>query len=300
MDGLNIERKTNEIETMIVLVTPELANKWLEKNTNNRKLRKKVIDTYVDDMKKGNWSLVGDSITFDESGILTNGQHRLTAVVKSGTSQYFNVMRGIKHNMNTDRGAIRNIGDNLRIFSDLSPICTQGYVISMVNFLLERLNMPSRSVNSVYDFMKCYEKDIVNYFDEIGIGQKAKNKYRNAPILAAWFLAYINGVDSDLLLKARKTFVSGEYVYEGYSIDRFLPIVKFEKTINESYFKTRQERYSAFLKAMFALNCIDENKKLKTKNREIDDIVYDIEYKGKRLSEKHKIYLLNLENKIGN
>lgn len=296
---MNDVRRNTEIDTMVVLVTPELANRWLEKNTNNRKLKKHVVETYVNDMKNGKWSLTGDSITFDEEGVLTNGQHRLTAVVKSGTSQYFNVMKGIAHNINTDRGASRSVGDNLRIFTDLPEICTQDYVIAMANFILERLNMTSKSANAVYDFMKQYEKEIVSYFDEIGIGKKAGNKYRNASILSAWFLAYINGVDADLLLKARKTFLSGEYVYDGYSVDRFLPIVKFEKNVKDMHFKTHSERYSAFLRAMFALNCIDTGKYLKVKNREVDEITYDIEYKGNKLSEKHEIYLLNLQNKKG-
>ena len=296
----NTDLRNNDIETMVVLVTPELAEKWLEKNINNRKIRKSVIETYVNDMKNGKWSLVGDSITFDEYGVLTNGQHRLTAVMKSGTSQYFNVMKGIKHNMNTDRGAKRNVSDNLKIFTDISQICTQDYVVSMVNFILRCLGLESKSVNAVYDFMKEYEKDLVNYFQDVGIGAKCRNKYRNASILAAWFLAYINGVDADLLLKARKTFVSGEYVYDGYSTNRFLPIVKFEKTITELSFNNNQRRYSTFLKAMFALSCIDKNKYLKSKNREVDKIIYDIEYNGRTLSRKHEMYLLNMKNKKEN
>ena len=90
---MNDVKNNMEIESMVVLVTPELASKWLEKNIDNRNLRKNTINQYVNDMKNGKWSLVGDSITFDKDGILTNGQHRLYAVVQSNTAQYFNVMR---------------------------------------------------------------------------------------------------------------------------------------------------------------------------------------------------------------
>lgn len=294
---MNDVKKNVGIETMVVLVTPELASKWLEKNINNRSLRKQVVESYANDMKNGNWSLIGDSITFDEDDCLTNGQHRLTAVIKSGTSQYFNVMKGIPHNICVDRPAVRSVGDNISIFTDLAPVFSQTYTIGMVRFILRYLGIESRSVTPTYEFMKTFEKEIVNYFDEIGIGQKKANKYRNSPILAAFFLAYINGVPSDILIKARKAFVSGEYVYDGYEVERFLPIIKLEKIVKESYFKTHGERYSVFLRAMFALNSINENKYLKVKNREIDEIVYDIEYKGKKLSERHERILLNLQNK---
>ena len=53
---MNDVRRNTEIDTMVVLVTPELANRWLEKNTNNRKLKKHVVETYVNDMKNGKWS----------------------------------------------------------------------------------------------------------------------------------------------------------------------------------------------------------------------------------------------------
>ena len=44
---MNDVKNNVEIESMVVLVTPELASKWLEKNIDNRNLRKNTINQYV-------------------------------------------------------------------------------------------------------------------------------------------------------------------------------------------------------------------------------------------------------------
>ena len=78
------------------IITPLIAAAYLEKNTNNRSLRNVVINAYVKEMKEGRWVLSNDAITFDEEGRLINGQHRLTAVVRSGCTCDFFVARGMK------------------------------------------------------------------------------------------------------------------------------------------------------------------------------------------------------------
>jgi hypothetical protein len=65
-------------------VSPDLAAKWLEHNTRNRKLRQSVVNKYAADMREGRWLLTGDAIAFDKNGAVVNGQHRLWAVLESG------------------------------------------------------------------------------------------------------------------------------------------------------------------------------------------------------------------------
>lgn len=62
-------------------VTPELAAKWLERNTRNRDLRNVIVERYAADMKAGRWMVTGDAIAFDKNGCVVNGQHRLWAVI---------------------------------------------------------------------------------------------------------------------------------------------------------------------------------------------------------------------------
>lgn len=65
-------------------VTPELAAKWLERNTRNRDLRQSVVERYAADMRAGRWMVTGDAIAFDRNGVVINGQHRLWAVLEAG------------------------------------------------------------------------------------------------------------------------------------------------------------------------------------------------------------------------
>ena len=84
-----------------MLVTPEVAKTMLAKNTNNyRKINSKVVDQYASDMKHGRWVDNGETIVFDEDGNLKNGQHRLTAIVRSGVSLMLTVVSGVDRNIN--------------------------------------------------------------------------------------------------------------------------------------------------------------------------------------------------------
>lgn len=102
----------------IELVTPEMAAKYLECNTRNyRKLRRHVVAKYAADMKAGLWTLTTGGIGFDVKGELTNGQHRLSAVVESGVACYFVIVRGLpdgaSQDPNEDTGSRRQVSTHL-------------------------------------------------------------------------------------------------------------------------------------------------------------------------------------------
>lgn len=100
-----------------LVVTPELAAKWLEKNLNNRKLTKPLEDNtvqrYARDMKAGRWHLTGDAIQFDTEGLLMDGQHRLWACVLADqpfeSSVAYNVDPGAR--IVIDTGKKRTLGN---------------------------------------------------------------------------------------------------------------------------------------------------------------------------------------------
>lgn len=85
MNKTNTILNNNDVSMTITIVTPDIAKQWLKQNTNNRKIKEAVVDAYAKDMLNGKWTINNDSITFDKNGILTNGQHRLMAVIKSST-----------------------------------------------------------------------------------------------------------------------------------------------------------------------------------------------------------------------
>lgn len=66
--------------------TPAMAEKLLEQNTNNRKLRNQVVERYRRDMINKDWLPTGDTVKVAADGTLIDGQHRLAAVVAAGNN----------------------------------------------------------------------------------------------------------------------------------------------------------------------------------------------------------------------
>lgn len=82
-------------DAFIVEIGPELAQKLLALNfDNNRKLSDGYVKSLSADMRAGDWGLSNDAIVLSEDFQLGNAQHRLNAVVNSGTSQRFIVLFG--------------------------------------------------------------------------------------------------------------------------------------------------------------------------------------------------------------
>ena len=114
------------VDTNIVTITPEMAEEWLKKNPNNRKLNRGRAIDYAEVLKRGEWELNGESIIFDEAGNLMDGQHRLLAVQISGIPMKAVVVNGVnRESMPTlNTGRRRSLGDNLRIMGVNLPTKT--------------------------------------------------------------------------------------------------------------------------------------------------------------------------------
>lgn len=100
----------------IETITPNVAQNILDhKNYGNRKIRPSVVERYARIMLAGDWHLSPEAIVISKTGRLLNGQHRLSAVVKSGVTVQFLTIRGPADNVFSvlDRGAIRSTADAL-------------------------------------------------------------------------------------------------------------------------------------------------------------------------------------------
>lgn len=79
----------------VVDVTPEMARQWLERNLGNRPITGAVVNRYARDMVSGRWKMAGDPIRFSKTGKLIDGQHRLTAILKTGVTVPCLVLTGL-------------------------------------------------------------------------------------------------------------------------------------------------------------------------------------------------------------
>lgn len=117
MTSLLTRTRTQDQTATVEYVTPDLAEQWLGKNVNNRNLKQAKIAHYARDMAAGRWAMTGEAIKFDIGGNLLDGQNRLNAVVASGATVQFLVVRGLdpKTQEVMDSGAPRTAGDALHL-----------------------------------------------------------------------------------------------------------------------------------------------------------------------------------------
>ena len=76
------------------LITPEVAEKMLQKNKANRPISWPKVEQYKKMMLEDKWHFHSQGIILDETGNILTGQKRLWAVAMSGIAQYFRVSRG--------------------------------------------------------------------------------------------------------------------------------------------------------------------------------------------------------------
>lgn len=99
------------------VVDVETAVKWLETNTKNRPVSDSAVRQYARDMAEGRWLRTTTPVKFDTRGALVDGQHRLWAVVESGTAVEFLVARDVnpEERFVQDVGRKRSVRDILAI-----------------------------------------------------------------------------------------------------------------------------------------------------------------------------------------
>jgi hypothetical protein len=72
------------MQIIVEKITPSQARQYLDSNRENRTIRKARVESYAEQMKRGQWQITGDPVRFDPQGRLLDGQHRLLALIASG------------------------------------------------------------------------------------------------------------------------------------------------------------------------------------------------------------------------
>lgn len=105
------------MQITIESISPKVAEAWLSSNKSNRQMRSGVAERYAKDMTSGGWTECPEPISFYADGDVADGQHRLWAIIESGTTQTFPVLRGLSRaaGLNINTGLNRSIVDNARI-----------------------------------------------------------------------------------------------------------------------------------------------------------------------------------------
>lgn len=124
LSTLSRQPKHKSVASERIVVTPEIASAWLDKNTHNRRRSSSHVSRLARDMKNGHWSWTGDPIRFSHDGVLLDGQHRLAACIEAGvpfeTTVIYNLPPSIQPRIDT--GKPRSAADSLTLMGQQASI----------------------------------------------------------------------------------------------------------------------------------------------------------------------------------
>lgn len=171
------------ITAKVEKITPKVAEEMLEHNTDNfRKIRRSVVNGYADDILNGRWQLNGETIVFDEDGVLKDGQHRLCGVVETGKTIECLVVRGVSREVDTyNRGLQRTIHQQVKARGvDCNSTVTAAASIIVNRFMRVRQN------NAVTEYIDTHIDELNRAFRVCTFGNNKKSK--TAVCVAATYL----------------------------------------------------------------------------------------------------------------
>lgn len=115
-----------------VEITPEIAELWIKRNKNIRKLQLSKVALFKQCMTDDKWDYNGETLKFNSQGELVDGQNRLQACIESGKPFKTSVVYGIESANNVDRGKTRQVG---QIIQSLGIAYDSRTASAMSNFL---------------------------------------------------------------------------------------------------------------------------------------------------------------------
>lgn len=197
-DGLKVERITpTKARAMLIhgLLPPEEAEGFKPTNLSanaimnmlrganevrNRTVTPGTVDKYARDMLNQDWLWTGEAIQIDHDGFVRNGQHRLLAVIQSGVTLDFVVVRNVepRAQLVMDIGRPRSAGAQMQLLGTKSA----HHVTAIANLLLrwragKMLNTFQASVMEIESILRD-EPEVV---DGLAATYRVRHVIRKAP-----------------------------------------------------------------------------------------------------------------------
>lgn len=188
-----------------ILVTPQIATDLLATQTRNRPLSDAQVSAFAEIMRAGRWSDSNDLICVTAGGVLINGQHRLSAVVKSGVSVWMDVKFNADPASVCDRGRPRTSVQSIYMRNSVpDDLANKGVVCLASRVILSTTQNGHRKLTDfeIEDFIN-RNADLLRKTLDICEHRRSSSSSvtRRAPVRAAVFTALSCGVDADVLFR---------------------------------------------------------------------------------------------------
>lgn len=98
-------------QSKLVFVTPQMAYELLSKNTKNRKVKEVQVKRLAQSIINGTFVVTNNGIGIDINGVLTDGQHRLLAIIKANKGAWLFVVTDLEPvaRIVCDTGGVRTL-----------------------------------------------------------------------------------------------------------------------------------------------------------------------------------------------
>lgn len=199
------------------IVTPDMARALLDKNVNNRHLSSRKVDVLISAMKRGEWQYNGDTIRISKSGRLLDGQHRLSAIEKSGIPQKYIIVDGLDDESFTtiDIGSARTSADMLGILGEKNS-CNLAAISKLV-LMTDKVGQPFHgtagkqvSHSQIVDFAESNEQLI----ESVAFAIKKWPRRYMGPSVAGYCHHIFGRVSPELRDAFMEELISGEFSYQ--------------------------------------------------------------------------------------
>lgn len=138
------------MRTELLVVTPDMAQRFVSHNTNNRPITQGRIDDFARIIREDKWVTSHQGIAIAPDGRLLDGQHRCYGIIKAGKAVRMNVSYDVDPESFAvmDCGKARTIADRLCLINDKT---SNKVAVSLVNSYLRCTNGNSVTIDMVDD-----------------------------------------------------------------------------------------------------------------------------------------------------
>lgn len=195
-----------ELSVEIETITPQLAEAFLETMGVNRPLSSSNLAKITADMRAGRWHADGGPIRFDRAGRLVDGQHRLWALIETGKTFDFVVVRDVDSAAmaTMDTGKARSASDIIGIHD---PSAKQLTALAAVTSIAWRWTQGVRGIRlrsspiANDDLLRFYDEHKESLAAATRAGRRISWAVRGAPAqgfsLCVWLFDRIDAGDAE-------------------------------------------------------------------------------------------------------
>lgn len=258
-------------ESGVIELTPELAAKLIEYNVKNRQLYPCVVAAYAKQMRDGKWHRSNDAVSFDNNGHLSNGQHRLLAVVNSGVTITVIVAFGVDNHPEMDRGKKRSAVDNVTLgeTADAFGLSDKPDLIRILAKAGQISKGKCLDPDEINEILPMYGQALLN---ADATGMFRGKVFKRQAVNAALFGAYVCGIDCDIIIRVRQVLESS------ITTDplKDAPII----ALREKLYKVKGTGYDVdidiYRRVIYAIKAIERGSERKISKADNTDIIIKV------------------------